>query len=313
MIMNMLHMKWIEARGNYQNRIRVNDRSSMEIIHGYRECKALRDSFNELAEKTFELNFENWYRNGFWKENYDPFSVVIDGKVVANVSVNQCNMMHDGKVLKLIQFGTVMTDPEHRGKGYARMLMEEVMKEYEGKVDGMYLYANDSVLDFYLKFGFTKRNEYQYSKKVYGSGANVTENIPMDTPEAWAAMVDVMKKMPQQGTMTMTGNEGLYMFYLSQFMTESVYYLPTQDTYAVAEIEDDTLVLHAVFGPASTEEVIAAFGNGISRVVLCFTPENTEGYDENVVEEEDTTFFVKGKAFDNLRDRKFMLQAITHA
>lgn len=285
----------------------------MEILHGYRDCKELRDSFNELAEKTFELSFENWYQNGFWKENYDPFSVVIDGKVVANVSVNQCNVMHDGKVLKLIQLGTVMTDPEHRGKGYARMLMEAVMKEYEGKVDGMYLYANDSVLDFYPKFGFKKRNEYQYSKKVCNSGSNVMENIPMDTPEAWAAMVDVMKKKPQQGTMTMIGNEGLFMFYLSQFMTEAVYYLPAKDTYAVAEVEDDTLVLHAVFGTAAVDEVIAAFGSGIDRVVLCFTPKNTEGYDESVIEEEDTTFFVKGKAFEELKDQKFMLQAISHA
>lgn len=28
-----------------------------------------------------------------------------------------------------------MTDNDHRGNGYARTLMEEIMKEYEGKVE----------------------------------------------------------------------------------------------------------------------------------------------------------------------------------
>ena len=49
----------------------------------------------------------------------------VDGKVVANISVNKCNMNYNGKNLQLIQLGTVMTDPEHRGKGYARILMEK--------------------------------------------------------------------------------------------------------------------------------------------------------------------------------------------
>ena len=33
----------------------------MNIIHGYRDDKALRDSFNALAEQTFGLNFEGCY------------------------------------------------------------------------------------------------------------------------------------------------------------------------------------------------------------------------------------------------------------
>ena len=131
----------------------------MQIVKDYRDNKELRDSFNELAKKVFDLDFEGWYRNGFWNENYIPYSVVIDGKVVANVSVNRCDMNYNGSVLKLIQLGTVMTDTDYWGKGYARILMEKIMQEYEDRTDGMFLYAYDSVLEFYLKFGFyEKRN-----------------------------------------------------------------------------------------------------------------------------------------------------------
>lgn len=38
-----------------------------------------------------------------------------------------------------------MTDTDYWGKGYARILMKKIMQEYEGRTDGMFLYANDSV------------------------------------------------------------------------------------------------------------------------------------------------------------------------
>ena len=60
----------------------------MQIIKKYRDKEELRKSFNELAKKTFGLNFEDWYQNGFWGDNYNPYSIVMDGRIVANVSVN---------------------------------------------------------------------------------------------------------------------------------------------------------------------------------------------------------------------------------
>lgn len=285
----------------------------MQIVKDYRENKKLRDSFNELAKKVFNLEFEEWYRNGFWNEKYIPFSVVIDGKVVANVSVNKCDMNYNGEVLKLIQLGTVMTEPDYRGNGYAGMLMNEIMKEYEGKADGMYLYANDTVLEFYPKFGFHKKTEFQYSKHVKNITNDVTEKIPMETPEDWAGMVDIMKTRTQCGNMTLNGNEDLFMFYLSQFMKENVYYISSLDTHVIAEIDGDTLMIHAIFGEAAIDDVIASFGSRIRNVILFFTPVDITGYKEKVVEEEDTTFFVKGKAFETLGNYKFMFQVIAHA
>ena len=137
----------------------------MEIRHAYRNDKELRDSFNELAGKVFGLNFEGWYQNGFWKEAYDPYSVIEDGKVVSNISVNRCDMNYKGKTVHLIQLGTVMTDPDYRGRGYARLLMERVMEDITD-ADGIYLYGNDSVAEFYPKFGFAESKEYCFSKDL---------------------------------------------------------------------------------------------------------------------------------------------------
>ena len=191
---------------------------SLRIEKNYRDNEALRESFNQLAGRVFHLSFENWYQNGFWKDNYIPYSVVIDGEVVANVSVNHCDMNYKGNVVKLIQLGTVMTDPAFRGRGYSKALMEEIMKDYDGKVDGIYLFANDSVLDFYPKFGFREAKEYQYSKDVVITGEDRTIRIPMKEKKDFDQFVRILDTQDQNAQMYMVGNAGLYMFDLSQFI-----------------------------------------------------------------------------------------------
>ena len=286
---------------------------SLCIEKNYRNNEALRASFNRLAEKTFGLNFENWYQNGFWKDNYIPYSVVVDGEVVSNVSVNACNMNYKGKIVKLIQLGTIMTDIDHRGKGYARTLMEEIMKDYEGKVDGIYLFANDSVLEFYPKFGFKEAKEYQYSKEVTISNECKAEMIPLKDKNDFDKIVEILEKTSQNAQLYMVVNTGLYMFYLSQFMTENLFYIPDCNSYAIAETEDDTLILHTIIGEGTVDEVISAFGSGVKKVVLCFTPKDANGFEKSELHEEDTTFFVKGKFFEDSCNDEYMMQMITHA
>ncbi len=286
---------------------------SLRIEKNYRENDTLRASFNRLAGRVFGLSFENWYRNGFWKDSYIPYSAVIDGEVAANVSVNICNMNYKGKVVSLIQLGTIMTDPDHRGRGYARMLMEEVLKDYEGKADGIYLYANDSVLGFYPKFGFREAKEYQYTKEVKQNGECRAVMVPMNGQKDFEMMAEILETRSQNAQLYMVGNTGLYMFYLSQFMTENVFRLPCCDSYAVAEQEEGILTLHTIIGEGSPEEVIEAFGPDIRKAVFCFTPKDTRGCLKRELHEEDTTFFVKGRFFEENWGDGYMMQAITHA
>ncbi|MCR5608770.1 MAG: GNAT family N-acetyltransferase [Lachnospiraceae bacterium] len=286
---------------------------NIQIEKNYRDNPSLRESFNKLSELTFGLNFESWYQNGFWKDNYIPYSVVIDGEVISNVSVNACNMNYNGKVVKLIQLGTIMTNPDHRGKGYARMLMEEVLKDYEGKADGIYLFANDSVLDFYPKFGFKETKEHQYSKEVSIDGEDKTTKVSMKDKKDFDKMVKLLETKQQNASIYMVENTGLYMFYLSQFMNECVYYIADCDSYVVAELEEDTLILHAIIGEGDVYKVVAAFGSQVKKVVLCFTPKEASGFEKSELKEEDTTFFTKGKFFEENWNNEYMMQAITHA
>lgn len=63
----------------------------------------------------------------------------------------------------ILQLGTVMIDKKYRNMGFIKTIMQEIEKDYYDIVDGIYLFVNDSVLEFYPKFGYKKSTEYRYS------------------------------------------------------------------------------------------------------------------------------------------------------
>ena len=96
-------------------------------------------------------------------------------------------------------------------------------------------------------------------------------------------------------------------------MTENLFYIEECSSYAVAEMEGDTLILHTIIGNGAVDEVIRAFGSQVKKVVLCFTPNDASGFEKSVLHEEDTTFFIQGKFFEDNQNEVYMMQAITHA
>lgn len=76
--------------------------------------KNLFESFNKLSKSTFGIAFDSV------GGAYEPHVLALNGKVCANVSVNQIPFYHHGCRKLYIQLGTVMTDLDFRGKGLSR-------------------------------------------------------------------------------------------------------------------------------------------------------------------------------------------------
>ncbi len=285
-----------------------------EVIKNYRNNDALRRSFNRLAGDTFGLDFEDWYQNGYWSDAYNPYSIVIDGQVAANVSVNRMDFVcprgaGEGAFFRqktgqmdirhFIQLGTVMTREKYRGQGLSRRIMEEIFRDWEKKVDGFFLFANDGVVDFYPRFGFRMQEEVLHTGAVSTNRETAMARVPMEDKRAFDRLERIVRKSCAQSAFSLTGNSGLIMFYLTKFMRENVYYGKEPDAFAVAQIEDRRLLLYDIFSenPVEPGRVIEAFGREIREVVMGFTPVDTTGFTAGKVQEEDTTLFVKGKGF----------------
>ncbi len=256
------------------------------FTNSIKEDNALRRSYNSLAEKTFGLSFEEFYQNGYWTDKYIPYSLIDDGKVIANASVNILKSFYNGQEKRCIQIGTVMTDSDYRNQGLSRYLIERILSEWKETCDTMYLFANDSVLDFYPKFGFVKAVEYQCSSPI--------------TPTALA----------------IKDNYELLMFYCTSLMKDCVYFLEDFDAVIIASNKNEILTCYDIFSDgnhAMIEMVSRVAESQIRTVVFGFTPVEHAAFHSRILEEEDTTLFVlKGK--DNwFVNHQMMFPVLSHA
>lgn len=285
----------------------------------------LRASFNELTRQTFCFDFVGWYEAGQWGDFYIPH-VLLDGeKVVSNVSVNIMQFDLQGVKKNYIQLGTVMTDNAYRGQGLNREIMERIMAEYKGKVDGIYLFGNDDVVNYYPKFGFKPAKEYEYYLSCGNAGEvepYALEKVDMqDTAQAekfydFMHAYKVEAGQPNQNdAMYMSENVNLFQFWLGTGYGDNVYYLPEMNTYAILEVDGDRVVICQIFGKDEVDVLRLAktVNESVSEVVLGYTPVHKEKYLVREHKEEDCTMFIIGEDLERIEQEKMMFPLLSHA
>lgn len=230
------------------------------------------------------------------------------------------NFFWNGERKFFIQLGTVMTNESYRNRGFIKQIMDEIERDYQQKTEGFFLFANDSVLDFYPKFGFQKSEEFQYVREISTTEKSVPdqmtiEQIPMQDNTAWTLLENAIQKSIPHSSFEMAHNSELILFYVTKYMQENVYYHKEQDAYVIAEIEDSSLLLHNIFSPVPVEigQIVESFGNGIQQVRLGFTPMDCEGYTRVPLKEDDCTLFLKGKEFERFAQDGLMFPTLAHA
>jgi len=261
-----------------------------------------RLAFDHLAQKTFGgLSFESWYKQGYWNDGCVPYALFDGDKVVSGLLATHFNFTIKGEQKRYVQLGTVMTDSAYRKQGLSRIIMEKVLEDCQGSCDGVILLANDSVLDFYPKFGFIAESEYRFSTPISPKTGRV-EKLDMKNSAHKALLVDKIKHSNPYSLIRMTDSSGIPMFHCTMFLSDCIYYLPDYDAVAVAEHEGGTLLLMDVFcdGNQPLADIISILAQpDTTRATLGFTPEDTHGFTVSLSQEENTTLFVlKGK--DNL-------------
>lgn len=283
----------------------------------YRDDNMLRSSFDRLTEKTYGFNFKQWYEDGYWGDKYIPYSLLDGDKVVSNVSVNIIDFLILGEQKKYVQIGTVMTDEEYRGQGLSRILMERVIKEWEDKCDLIYLFANDSVLDFYPKFGFEQCNEYQYSiKRIKENKSEKIIKMNMDSNIDREFVYNMACNTIPLSKVSMKNNASLIMFYCTYFMKDSIYYIEDYEAIIICNFNEDILYIQDIFATKeiNLDKIInAMISEKTKKVVLGFTPNNISSYEKSLVNEEDTTLFIKVGKDNPFKIKDLMFPVLSHA
>jgi hypothetical protein len=286
------------------------------FFKGYQKEDKYRAQFNALAVKIYDLSFEEWYQSGYWNDKYIPYTLFDRERAVSNVSVNIMDFNILGKQQRYIQIGTVMTDEDYRNKSLNRFLLQKVLDDWNQKADLIYLFANGTVLDFYPKFGFRRASEYVYSKNIVKRMANESaEKLNMNLQSNRDKLYDYAKNSVSFGKISMNENADLVMFYCTEVYQDNVYHINSLDVMAIAKLDGNTLHLLDVFSKVRIEldRVIEALtSHNIQKVILGFTPENSDSYDVSEKSDDDYLFIQDDKA-DLFDVNKVMFPILSHA
>lgn len=265
----------------------------------YKENEELRKKYNKLTEKTYGFSFESWYKDGCWSENHIPYTLFYEGSAVSNISVNKMKFSILKEEKKCLQLGTVMTDENFRNQGLGSYLMKRVIDEFKTEYDFIYLFANNTVLDFYPKFGFRKLTEYDSFKEIKSLRAESSaKKIKMDTAENKKFLYEKVKKSKALFKISMLENPELVMFYCTSYMKDFVYYIETLDTVVIAEYNDNKLHIYDIFTSKNVElDTIINFmyKPEIKKVTLGFTPYESS-FEKLRNSDKENTLFVYGNS-----------------
>lgn len=272
--------------------------------------KVLFESFNQLAKDTFGISFNSV------GGDYEPYVLVKGGKVCSNVSVNQMHFYYRGEKKYFIQLGTVMTDKAYRGKGLSRWLLEYIINEWKDRCEQIYLFANDSVLEFYPKFGFIPVKQYEFINTGFKSVVSPVEKLNMDKIKN----VRLVQAKYNQGNpfsaFYLTENQVLLEFYCMKMMKDNVYYSPAFDVVIIAEKSEGKLVCYDIFGKTTADlnEILGTLvQDECCQVVLGFTPLEQTGLECRERLEADTTLFILNEKKTIFMEERMMFPELSHA
>lgn len=253
---------------------------SLHFVCNYKDHEPLRESFFRLAKSIFGLELARWYEAGFWKESYIPYSYAEDGKIVANVSVNLLELTINGVKSRAVQLGTVMTHPDYRGRGLSAQLMNRVLEDYGQGYEIMYLFANDSVLEFYPKFGFKPVDERLFSMDCPrdAAGSAAIRKLDLADPHDLNLFTTLgSQRIPVSQRLGVSGVYGLLMFYGLNVFSGQLYYLENEKVIAICQQENGQLEIFDLIStqPVSCRDMALQLADSnTEKIVFHFTPDD---------------------------------------
>jgi predicted N-acetyltransferase YhbS len=170
-----------------------------------------------------------------------PYVFIDGGKIVVNVSISKIKLIIKGETKEAIQIGTVMAHPNYRNQRLSASLINKVIEEFDEKVDIMYLFGNQSVLEFYPKFGFKKSDESLFTTTFTGNQNKSTGIHKLDCTNK--DHLDFIykftpKRLPVSQIFGAADTKELFMFYSLYVFREKIYYIDQEDVIVIFENEE---------------------------------------------------------------------------
>ncbi len=274
---------------------------SLRLLDNYQNDDSFRFAYQGFISEVFPgIDIEEWYQRGFWTEDYIPFSLVDSDKIISNVCAAKMNVLINGTRHKAIQISAVGTLPDYRHLGFARRLMNFVIDKYMYDVDLFFLFANDSVLDFYPKFGFESLRESTFIAQTrLVPNHRQVRKLDINKKDDYHLLLDLLTNRcvltqrfgaEQYGFITM--------WHIFNFYRNNLFYLEAEDAVVIKEELDHTLHVYDVIfrQPFILQSILPKIveADFITSIQYHFPPDQLD-FDYDTVQEEHTGLFILGE------------------
>lgn len=262
--------------------MRVTMQNDIEFISHYNISEQYTTSFNELAYKLFDTDLTTWLKKGYDVNTVIPFSYVYQGNVIANASANILQITINASTYQAIQISTVMTHPEFRNRGLSKALIHKILHTYEQKVDFFYLFANETVLDFYPKMGFNREEDYSFSleaKHIKSIPHFQLKRLNMENASDYLVAARIIKQRHTAlNCMEISNGTSIMLFHLLIELNDIVYYIQEKNMIVLFEIEGHILHLYDVIAtqPYDLQQIVSRLIPHSVRKIHCYFEPNLE-------------------------------------
>jgi GNAT superfamily N-acetyltransferase len=212
-----------------------------------------------------------------WNDVSTPFVRWDGDRAVAHVGVIEVPLVLHGRRVRIGSVHAVCTDPDRRGRGHCRALLEEALAFCEARYETVML--TTLIPDLYAEFGFRTLPEHVFVRTLTAprsaDAASAPRTLSTDSDDVALLRRLLAGRVPvsahvgslEDGTVLVVD------LLLTWGDFSRVHYHEALDVVTVHEVHDRTLVLYDVVGCAipSLEQLTARLD--ADRVVIFFPPD----------------------------------------
>lgn len=271
----------------------------MKILNDFYDNQRLADSFFSLQKKIFpELDLKWAFQNELVSQQTIPWGIFHEKQALSILNATLMKIVLDGEVKNAVQIGTVATDPDYRFLGLSKKLLLTALGEYKHYCDFIFLFANDTVLEFYPKFGFKQYPQYLFRTKLRGQSTEFSYRRLQ--PNHVSEDLNILEKLYENrdllsNSFSVIENSVLPLWYCRVVHKDYLWYDDRSQTLLVAKEIDSVLhvfdMVSKINNPLFFEKMSWP---EISEAIFHFSPDRFNGIFIPELDNEDDAFFIQG-------------------
>lgn len=172
-----------------------------------------------------------------------------------------------------------MTHSEYRRNGLSTSLMNKVLEEYENKYDYMYLFANETVLNFYPKFGFKPVEEHLFSMdftSIHFEHAGIRKLNASQADDLSFIYKFASERLSVSQRFGTIYSQGILMFYCLNVFSDHIYYLENENAIVIYKKEKNQMDIFDIISimEVNIQDILTKIaGSDTQKIIFHFTPD----------------------------------------